>query len=188
MQTSDFDYHLPPEYIAQTPLEPRDHSRLMVVSRAEGSIQHHHFFEIVDLLQEGDVLVFNDSRVIPARLIGHKAESEGKVEEQPIYCRKCTRQLSPKEFYDSSDGGFIDTNGKLSVCKSCIQALYDSVFSETGSMEQAIHKLCTSLNVKYSNDAASATKSHISSFLESGKKVSAVFGIYKSRRTRFFDN
>ncbi len=80
MKTSDFDYHLPPEFIAQTPIEPRDHSRLMVLSRADGSIQHRHFFEIVDFLHEGDVVVFNDSRVIPARLIGRKEGSGGKVE------------------------------------------------------------------------------------------------------------
>jgi S-adenosylmethionine:tRNA ribosyltransferase-isomerase len=80
MKTSDFDYHLPSEFIAQTPIEPRDHSRLMVLSRADGSIRHCHFFGIVDLLHEGDVLVFNDSRVIPARLIGRKEESGGKVE------------------------------------------------------------------------------------------------------------
>lgn len=80
MKTSDFDYHLPPEFIAQTATEPRDRSRLIVLSRDDGSIAHHHFFELVDLLHEGDVLVFNDSRVIPARLIGRKAGSGGKVE------------------------------------------------------------------------------------------------------------
>ena len=80
MKTSDFDYHLPPEFIAQTPIEPRDHSRLMVVSRADGSIEHRRFFEVVDVIHEGDVLVFNDSRVIPARLLGRKAGSGGKME------------------------------------------------------------------------------------------------------------
>jgi S-adenosylmethionine:tRNA ribosyltransferase-isomerase len=80
MKTSDFDYSLPPELIAQTPIEPRDHSRLMVVDRRDHSLQHRRFFEIVDYLQAGDVLVFNDSRVIPARLSGQKAESRGKLE------------------------------------------------------------------------------------------------------------
>jgi S-adenosylmethionine:tRNA ribosyltransferase-isomerase len=80
MKTSDFDYSLPPELIAQTPIEPRDHSRLMVVDRRDHSLQHRRFFEIVDYLQAGDVLVFNDSRVIPARLSGQKAESGGKLE------------------------------------------------------------------------------------------------------------
>jgi len=80
MKTSDFDYHLPPEYIAQTAKEPRDHSKLMVLSRTDGTITHRHFFDLGELLNEGDVLVFNDSRVIPARLIGRKAGSGGRVE------------------------------------------------------------------------------------------------------------
>ena len=80
MKTNDFDYYLPQSLIAQTPIEPRDHSRLMIVDRSDGSTKHHQFFAITDFLRPGDVLVFNDSRVIPARLIGKKSESGGKVE------------------------------------------------------------------------------------------------------------
>jgi S-adenosylmethionine:tRNA ribosyltransferase-isomerase len=80
MKTSDFDYQLPPELIAQVPLEPRDQSRLMVLERTGGSIGHRRFVDIIDYLEPGDVLVFNDSRVIPARLRGEKAGSGGKVE------------------------------------------------------------------------------------------------------------
>lgn len=80
MKVSDFDYHLPPELIAQTPLEPRDHSRLMILNRADGSIAHRHFFDIAEYLQPGDTLVFNDSRVIPARLSGVKVNSDTRVE------------------------------------------------------------------------------------------------------------
>jgi len=80
MKTSDFDYRLPPELIAQTPLEPRDQSQLMVLERDRGLIEHRRFFEMVDYLKAGDVLVFNDSRVIPARLKGKKADTGGKVE------------------------------------------------------------------------------------------------------------
>lgn len=80
MKTSDFDYSLPVELIAQTPAEPRDQSRLMVLNRSNNSIKHRRFFEIVDYLQAGDVLVFNNSRVIPARLKGRKVDSGGKVE------------------------------------------------------------------------------------------------------------
>ena len=72
MRTSDFDYTLPPELIAQTPIEPRDQSRLMVLNRDRGSIEHRRFSEIIDYLRDGDVLVFNDSRVIPARLRGRR--------------------------------------------------------------------------------------------------------------------
>ena len=80
MKTSDFDYSLPPRLIAQTPTEPRDRARLMVVNRSDGSLKHHRFFEIVDYLQTGDVLVFNDSRVIPARLSGTKVDTGGRLE------------------------------------------------------------------------------------------------------------
>jgi S-adenosylmethionine:tRNA ribosyltransferase-isomerase len=80
MKTSDFDYNLPPEFIAQTPVEPRDHSRLMILNRRDNSISHRQFFEITDYLREGDVMVFNDSRVLPARLKGKRAGSGGKVE------------------------------------------------------------------------------------------------------------
>ena len=80
VKTSDFDYDLPAEFIAQTPVEPRDQSRLMVLSRGDGSIAHRRFYDVADLLHEGDVLVFNDSRVIPARLRGRKAATGGKVE------------------------------------------------------------------------------------------------------------
>ena len=80
MKTSDFDYFLPPELIAQTPIEPRDSSRLLVLNRAAGSIEHRYFYDITDYLREGDVMVFNDSRVIPARLKGTRAVYGGKVE------------------------------------------------------------------------------------------------------------
>jgi len=79
VRTSDFDYRLPSELIAQTPTEPRDHSRLMVLNRRDGSIAHRRFFEIGGYLQAGDTLVFNNSRVIPARLKGRKAGG-GEVE------------------------------------------------------------------------------------------------------------
>ena len=80
MKTSDFDYLLPTELIAQTPVEPRDQSRLMVLNRSDGSIEHRGFSQIVDYLRDGDVLVFNDSLVIPARLNGRKVDSGGRVE------------------------------------------------------------------------------------------------------------
>ncbi len=80
MKTSDFDYVLPQELIAQTPVEPRDNSRLMMVDRAGGSIEHRRFYDITDYLQAGDVLVCNESLVIPARLYGRKMDSGGRVE------------------------------------------------------------------------------------------------------------
>lgn len=80
MRTSEFDYFLPPEFIAQTPIEPRDASRLLVLHRSDGHIQHRHFRDIIAYLHKGDLLVANDSRVIPARLLAHKIPSGGKVE------------------------------------------------------------------------------------------------------------
>lgn len=80
LRTSDFDYNLPPELIAQKPIEPRDISRLMVINRQNGAIVHHHFHDILNFMNAGDVMVFNDSRVIPARLSGTKAVTGGTVE------------------------------------------------------------------------------------------------------------
>lgn len=73
MLVTDFDYELPQELIAQHPMEPRDHSRLLVVDKLTGALEHRHFYDLTDYLRPGDVLVFNDTRVIPARLHGTKA-------------------------------------------------------------------------------------------------------------------
>jgi len=80
VKTSDFDYDLPEDRIAQTPIEPRDASRLLILHRDRGQIEHHIFRDIGNYLNPGDVLVFNQTRVIPARLHGHKIETGGKIE------------------------------------------------------------------------------------------------------------
>ncbi|MDX1687465.1 MAG: tRNA preQ1(34) S-adenosylmethionine ribosyltransferase-isomerase QueA [Candidatus Promineifilaceae bacterium] len=80
LRTAQFDYDLPQEQIAQRPVEPRDASRLLVLHRESGEVEHRTFRDVADYLRPGDVLVANDSRVIPARLYGHKAETGGKVE------------------------------------------------------------------------------------------------------------
>jgi S-adenosylmethionine:tRNA ribosyltransferase-isomerase len=80
VRTSDFDYSLPQELIAQRPIADRDQSSLMVMDRRDGALYHRQFSEVVDFLRSGDVLVFNDSRVIPARLAGRRAGTGGKVE------------------------------------------------------------------------------------------------------------
>ena len=72
MKTSDYWYHLPEELIAQTPLQQRDSSRLLVMDRESGKIAHRHFYDILDYMKPGDCLVMNDSRVLPARLLGHR--------------------------------------------------------------------------------------------------------------------
>lgn len=80
MKTSDFDYHLPEELIAQTPIEPRDHSRLLVYHRQDNTIEHKHFYDIVDYLRPGDALVINETKVLPARLLGAKEDTGVPVE------------------------------------------------------------------------------------------------------------
>lgn len=80
MKTSDFDYHLPKELIAQHPVAKRDESRLMVMDKATGALEHRHFKDIVEYLHKGDVLVINKTRVIPARLIGVKEGGSAHIE------------------------------------------------------------------------------------------------------------
>lgn len=79
-KVEDFDYDLPEELIAQTPLEKRDESRLMVLDKETGEIEHRHFSDIIDYLNPGDVLVLNDTKVLPARLIGTKEETNATIE------------------------------------------------------------------------------------------------------------
>ena len=82
MKVTDFDFYLPEELIAQHPLEERDSSRLMVLDRETGEIEHKIFHDIIDYLNEGDTLVLNNTRVMPARLIGEKEGTGGKIEFQ----------------------------------------------------------------------------------------------------------
>lgn len=90
MKTKDFDYLLPGHFIAQVPVEPRDHSRLMVMNRESGAIRHRHFYDIIEYLNPGDLLVVNNTRVIPARLYAKKLPGGGRIE---ILLLKKTDQL-----------------------------------------------------------------------------------------------
>ena len=80
MKTDDFDYYLPSELIAQTPLEKRDESRLLVLDKNNGEIEHKKFYDIIDYLEKGDALVINDTKVIPARIIGEKKDTGAIIE------------------------------------------------------------------------------------------------------------
>ena len=80
MKTDDFDYYLPKELIAQTPLLKRDTSRMMVLDKNTGEYQDKNFTDLIDYLDEGDTIVLNDTKVIPARLIGHKPETGAVIE------------------------------------------------------------------------------------------------------------
>lgn len=80
MKTSDFYYNLPEELIAQHPVEPRDSSRLLVYDRQTKQIEHKHFYDVVDYLRKGDVLVVNNTKVLPARIYGNKEHTGGRIE------------------------------------------------------------------------------------------------------------
>lgn len=80
MDVKDFDYDLPEELIAQTPLEHRSDSKLMVLDRKTGAIEHKHFYNIIDYLHKGDVLVLNNTKVMPSRIYGHKEDTDAKIE------------------------------------------------------------------------------------------------------------
>ncbi len=80
MKKQDFYYDLPKEQIAQTPIEPRDHSKMMVLHRDTDEIEHKHFYDILDYLNEKDCLILNDTRVLPARLYGIKEKTGAHVE------------------------------------------------------------------------------------------------------------
>ncbi len=118
MKKSDFYYNLPEELIAQTPVEPRNHSRLMKINRESGSITHDHFYNLCSYLKKGDLLVLNDSRVLPARLYGEKKETGSFIEflllEQKgdklwkIICRPGKKAKVGTEF--------IFGGGKLRAC------------------------------------------------------------------------
>jgi S-adenosylmethionine:tRNA ribosyltransferase-isomerase len=141
MKTSDFDYELPEELIAQTPVEPRDHSRLLVYHRRDGSLEHRHFYDIVDYLNPGDALVINETKVIPARLLGVKEDTGVPVEVLLLRRQSATdwealvrpgRRLKPGTRCVFGDGllaceilGNVEETGGRTV-----RFLYDGVFEE----------------------------------------------------------
>ncbi|PJF40692.1 MAG: tRNA preQ1(34) S-adenosylmethionine ribosyltransferase-isomerase QueA [Phototrophicales bacterium] len=116
MKISDFDYNLPESFIAQTPAEPRDSSRLMVLSRSKDIIKHCQFRDIIDLINPGDVMVFNTTRVIPARLKAYKAETGGAVELLLL------RQLSATRWRAIVGGKRVKAGTKLVLQDSNITA------------------------------------------------------------------
>ncbi len=141
MKTADFDYFLPQELIAQTPAEPRDHSRLLVYHRSDGSLEHRHFYDIIDYLRPGDALVINETRVIPARLLGVKEDTGVPVEVLLLRRHNATdwealvrpgRRLKPGTVCSFGDGllrceilGNVEETGGRTV-----RFLYDGVFEE----------------------------------------------------------
>ncbi len=140
MKTSDFYYDLPPELIAQTPLDRRDASRLLQLDRLTGDIMHRHFYELPSLLKEGDCLVLNDSRVLPARLFG-KRETGGAVEVVLLRDKgggvwECLtrpgRKTKPGARLSFGDGELTaEVTGEMDGGNKLIQFNYDGIFLET---------------------------------------------------------
>lgn len=148
MELSDFDFYLPQELIAQHPVEPRDSSRLMVVNRKSGDVEHHIFHELPDLLQPGDVLVVNNTRVIPARLIGEKEGTGAHIEclllkrvERDVWEVLIKPGKRLKEGQKVSFGGGkligelleILPDGNRKICFS-YEGIFEAVLDELGNM------------------------------------------------------
>ena len=141
IKTADFDFYLPEELIAQTPLERRDASRLLVLDKETGATRHMHFFDLPTLLGPGDCLVLNDSRVLPARLLGHREPTGGAVEVLLLIDRgdkvwECLvrpgRKLKPGTRLSFGDGSL-----KAEVVEVCeggnrlVRFEYEGIFLET---------------------------------------------------------
>ncbi len=139
MLLSEFDYNLPEERIAQTPIEPRDHSRLMVLNRKTLAIEHRRFYDLKDYLVAGDALIFNDTRVLSARLIGKKARTGGRVEVFLLTrLAEGKWEVLVKPGRKAHDGTVIEFGGGLSCeilrhtefCGRVAKFHYDGVFEE----------------------------------------------------------
>ena len=141
MKTSDFYYDLPQELIAQTPLERRDASRLMTLDKATGAVSHRHFYELPQLLRPGDCLVMNDSRVLPARLIGRRLPGGGACEVLLLNDRgagrwECLvrpgRKLKPGARVSFGDGSRLtaEVEAELSDGKRLVRFDYEGIFLE----------------------------------------------------------
>jgi S-adenosylmethionine:tRNA ribosyltransferase-isomerase len=147
MKVSDFDYYLPPELIAQQPCQGRDQSRMLILDRDNGNINHRHFYDLSSLLTPGDLLVLNDTKVLPARLYAHKA-SGGKIEVLLLHpldngtwsCLVKPAKRAPLEtkleFASGLSGEVVDIGeeGLRSICFSLSGQEFQDKISEIGEM------------------------------------------------------
>ena len=140
MKTSDFYYDLPPELIAQTPIPQRDSSRLMTLDRRSGEIVHRHFYDLPELLNPGDCLILNDSRVLPARLLGNRLPGGGACEvllltDKGDGCWECLvrpgRKLKPGAEVSFGEGRLTATvTGEVEGGNRLVQFHYEGIFLE----------------------------------------------------------
>lgn len=140
MKTSDFYYDLPPELIAQTPLERRDGSRLLTLNKETGETEHKHFYDLPGFLRPGDCLVLNDSRVLPARLLGHRDPTGGAVEVLLLIDRgekvwECLvrpgKKVKPGTKLSFGDGALTaDVVGEVEGGNRLIRFHYEGIFLE----------------------------------------------------------
>lgn len=144
MKTEDFNYYLPEELIAQTPLKNRDESRLMVLDKTTGEIEHKHFYDIIDYLEEGDVLVLNDTKVLPARLHGIKESTGSHIEILMLKeLESDSWECLAKPAKRISVGDTIDFGGLLKA--TCIQVKEEGIrtfkLSYQGILYEILDKL-----------------------------------------------
>ncbi|MGI5949864.1 tRNA preQ1(34) S-adenosylmethionine ribosyltransferase-isomerase QueA [Peptoniphilus sp.] len=146
MKTKDFYYDLPEELIAQHPMEERDHSRLLVMDKVTGELEHRHFYDIINYLNPGDVLVLNDTKVLPARLYGHRVGKEEKIEflllnhEKDVW--ECLSKPGKKaklgteiEFSDKLKAKVVDISEDGSrFLKFEYEGIFEEILDELGEM------------------------------------------------------
>lgn len=202
MKTSDFYYDLPEELIAQDPLLDRASSRLMVIDKETGELEHHHFREIVQYLHEGDCLVLNDTKVIPARLLGHKEDTGAVIEllllkrldkdrwETLVRPGKKVRKGSVVTFGEGILTGTIEEvleDGNRIVCFT-YEGIFEEILDKLGEMPlppYITHKLqdknrYQTVYAKYEGSAAAPTaglhftKELLSELQEKGVKLAYV--------------
>ena len=142
-----FDYHLPSRYIAQEPLVNRDQSKLMILDKNSGIIQHRKFYQIVDFLQPGDLLLLNNSKVLPVRLYGHKAGTEGKIEAlliRPISDTEWEVLLKPgKRVHEGTEIFFAPELKAVVIGKDTAEGIYRIHIQARGNFYQILQKIGT---------------------------------------------
>jgi S-adenosylmethionine:tRNA ribosyltransferase-isomerase len=167
MKLSDFDYHLPSEHIAQTPAEPRDSSRLMVVNRRTGDIHDGAFRDILDYLNPGDVLVLNKTRVIPARLAGIKKETGGAIEVLLL------RQLDEVRWLAIVGGRRLTDGVEITVQRGDVRV--DATVEEVREESQRVIRFNESLNGKLDSLGEAPLPPYISTRLDDAERYQTVF-------------